>query len=145
VNAVTLRELEDEINEALAGPLEGFDLTDALAQVREIVKESVRANFYEAHAPDGAPWPKRQEPDRPYPHRPLILTGGLLASALRAVDAGGLTGGEFHFDESLLEPYGVYHVKGTRHLPRRDFWGVDDTAAAQVARVIEEAVEKHFA
>lgn len=104
-------------------------------RARLVLAASIAANFAEQHAPDGTAW---QPVQRPVPPPPLDVTGTLKLAAIEAGRTAQVT--DDGVVVAMTTPYYArYQDQGTATIPAREFFGVSDEAAAEIA---EETGEK---
>jgi phage gpG-like protein len=133
-----LNQLADYLD-GLADVLEKPNLAPIESKVQAVLQHDIHQNFAGAHAPDGSPWPPLKNPNKPYPHEPLMLTGNLLSAALVAAGRSVVEGTTIRLpDSSVLPAYGLYHRvirRGKLRFPRREFYGIGPVAEQQIVEL----------
>lgn len=143
----------------MADPLEASEvrgflqgLTDALAnspapetleKCRPVTLQGVRDNFNSSADPDNIDWPPRKPNPKDDGHPLLIDTGALMQAA-----TGGGAGSIKENDgrqlavgvDSNTIPYAAIHNFGGKRTPQREYMGVDDEIADQIAEIIEDNI-----
>lgn len=133
----TLGGLSSQMRRA-AGRLESGEWLTAAGPGRPSVQASVRStffnatqsNFFGAHDPEGKPW----APLKWRKGAPLILTGNLFRTTMEDImhTPVSATAAGLRFVVKLTTPYGKYHQRGTRTIPRRTFAGWNTHMVAEV-------------
>lgn len=117
-------------------------LTDALKACREVLFKAFGDNFRNQASPGGSPWPARKDP-RPS-HPLLILTGALFQSVTSSFGEGHVERiGNREMEVGTALPYSAAQNFGypERNIAQREYMGIDDTAADELAGVLSDYVQ----
>ena len=125
--------------EAIALPEAGAAGSPLKDRSAQIIARQIAECFEESQTPAGEKWPPAKDPNRPWPHKLEILTGAMQAAALSAAHNLQIT--PDGFVASMDEPYyAQYQQFGTNHIPAREFFGVGQAAATELAETVGESV-----
>ena len=141
-------------SEAVAKSLGNFqaalsDQQSPLQQVADDFREMVREQFASEGRAEGTPWAPRVGAGLAPPSRrvmqtsPLLVrTGALRDSLARKGAAGSL---DEQTDQSLTLgsrlPYAIFHQLGTRRMPARPLFVLNDARAAKWTEFVRKAME----
>jgi phage gpG-like protein len=106
----------------------------------EITARSIAECFDRKESPDGQKWLPLKYPDKPRPHKALVLSGELMFEAIRA--GRTLEVRDDGFVASLDRPdYAGWQNFGTDdgHIPAREFFGLNEDAKNELTGVVGEA------
>lgn len=122
--------------------IQNIDLTMTLDVIRNDIEEDTAGYFADAHDPQGNHWPA-------FAHgggqSHLIQSGDLLTAALASVRRAQIG------PHSLRIPfhgpaYGVFHMVGTKYMPKRKWFGIStdryDSIVGQIKITISQQVRE---
>lgn len=127
-----LKQLFERVKVFLSKPFQPAtgDRGEAIARTRECLADAIGFNFENAVSYDGTAW----KPLKYRVGKPLYLTGTLMRLARAA--GGRATVTDNGIVASLEEPpYGIFHELGTRTIPARPFFGVNDQYKERLAEI----------
>jgi phage gpG-like protein len=142
----------DEVAQAI----ENLTFKEPLEEVRELLRSETEIGFQTETDPDGNKWPelkpqtikrklRRAKRERHQSRNKILQDKGDLADSLLVKPR--TTGTVEELSESTLDwgteiPYGWFHTEGTKHMPKREFVGVSESAADRIEDILADHVEK---
>ncbi|NOQ30241.1 MAG: hypothetical protein GQ570_03865 [Helicobacteraceae bacterium] len=107
-----------------------------------VILNRIRTRFLAEVDTDGKPWipSKAGQKRRSSGGTGTLFASGALFHSIHAIRVS-TTERSVTFDQTQA-PYGVYHMRGTKHLPKREFLGVNSSDVAAVTSVLTKALER---
>lgn len=117
-----------------------------MVRLKLVIQAGIDENFDRQAAPDGTPWPPLKRPRRRRRdaravggsgQKILYDTGKLRAAATTNIKVVS-NRSSMTFTLGPGADYGVFHQLGTKHMPKREFFGF---SAAMIEEIEEEAAD----